>query len=157
VLFVSLQRFLQEEMKMRRGSGCLQLQVPDREREVEERQNLQLLRSRLSSGYGHTRNGGRCSTAMTREVARVNPTKCVVLPSMPPCSAHESFFYVEVEFFYIYFITILQKIHGPPQILQKYKSAAVAHGVRDVTPPLAWPRRGAVRHGVKSLALWATA
>jgi hypothetical protein len=46
-------------------------------------------------------------------------------------------------FFYIYFIAILQK----------YTSAVVAHNVRDITPwptavgaarsgPLAWPRRG---------------
>jgi hypothetical protein len=26
------------------------------------------------------------------------------------------------------------KIYGPPQILQKYTSAAVAHGVRGLTP-----------------------
>jgi hypothetical protein len=70
--------------------------------------------------------------------------------------------------FYIYFIAILQKIYGPPQILQKYTSAAVAHGVRDLTSwptvvggvrsgPLAWARLGAIRHGVRGLASWATA
>jgi hypothetical protein len=34
------------------------------------------------------------------------------------------------EFFYIYFITILEKIYDPPQILKNYTSAAVAHGGR---------------------------
>jgi hypothetical protein len=37
------------------------------------------------------------------------------------------------------------KIYGPPQILQKYTSAAVAHGVRNITP---WPAAvGAARSG----------
>jgi hypothetical protein len=60
------------------------------------------------------------------------------------------------------------KKYGPPQILQKYTSAAVAHGVRDITPwptavgaarsgPLAWPRHGTVRHGVRGIAPRATA
>jgi hypothetical protein len=60
------------------------------------------------------------------------------------------------------------KIYGPPQILQKYTPAVVAHSVRDITSwptvvgatrsgPLVWPRRGAVRHGVKSLASQAMA
>jgi hypothetical protein len=46
---------------------------------------------------------------------------------------------------------------------KKYTSAAVAHSARDITPrltavgaarsgPLAWPRRGAARHGVRGLA-----
>jgi hypothetical protein len=44
----------------------------------------------------------------------------------------------------------------------------MAHGVRDITPlptavgaarsgPLTWARLGAIRHGVKCLAPWATA
>jgi hypothetical protein len=37
-----------------------------------------------------------------------------------------------IYFFYIYFA----KIYGPLGILQNYTSAAVAHGVRDITP---WP------------------
>jgi hypothetical protein len=60
------------------------------------------------------------------------------------------------------------KIYGLSQILQKYTSAAVAYGVRDITlwptavgavrsGPLAWPRPGALRHGISSLAPWATA
>jgi hypothetical protein len=55
------------------------------------------------------------------------------------------------------------KIYSPPKILQKYTSA-----VRDITPwlaavgaarsgPLAWPRRGAVRRGIRGLAPRATA
>jgi hypothetical protein len=60
------------------------------------------------------------------------------------------------------------KIYGPSQILQKYTSAVVAHGVRDITPwptavgaaksgPLAWARLGAIRHDVRGLAPRATA
>jgi hypothetical protein len=39
-----------------------------------------------------------------------------------------------LELFFIFFITILQKIYGPPKFLQNCTSAAVAHGVRDITP-----------------------
>jgi hypothetical protein len=60
------------------------------------------------------------------------------------------------------------KIYGPPQILQKYTSATVAHGVRDIpswltavgaakSGPLAWDKHSVVPHGVRGLALWATA
>jgi hypothetical protein len=38
------------------------------------------------------------------------------------------------EFFYIYFITILQKYMVRQKICKKYTSGVVAHGVRDITP-----------------------
>jgi hypothetical protein len=41
---------------------------------------------------------------------------------------------VMLELFFIFFITILQKIYGPPKFLQNYTSAAVVHGVRGLTP-----------------------
>jgi hypothetical protein len=47
------------------------------------------------------------------------------------------------------------KIYGTPQILQKYKSVTVAHGVRDITPrPTAV---GAARSGPLTLTPRATA
>jgi hypothetical protein len=64
-------------------------------------------------------------------------------------------------FFYLYFA----KINGPPEILQKYTSAAVSHGVRGPTAarhggkgrgPLARAHT-AVGHGVRSLPPWRTA
>jgi hypothetical protein len=69
-------------------------------------------------------------------------------------------------FFYIFYHDFA-KIYGPPQILQNYTSAAVAHDVRDIMPwptavgaasirPLVWDRHSVVPHSVRGLALWAT-
>jgi hypothetical protein len=60
------------------------------------------------------------------------------------------------------------KIYGQPEILQKYISAVVAHGVRDIMPwppavgaarsgCIVWDRHRAVPHDVRGLASWATA
>jgi hypothetical protein len=76
----------------------------------------------------------------------------------------------EWEFFLNFFNFIIRdfaKIYGLSQILQKYTSAAVAHGVRDITPwptsvgadrngPLVWDKHSVVSHGVRGLAPWAT-
>jgi hypothetical protein len=70
--------------------------------------------------------------------------------------------------FYIFFYHDFAKIYGPPEILQNYTSAAVAHGVRDITlwpttlgaassGPLAWDRHSVVTHGVRNIASWAAA
>jgi hypothetical protein len=71
--------------------------------------------------------------------------------------------------FFIYlFYHDFAKIYGRSQILQKYTSSVVTHGVRDITSwstavgatrsgPWAWPRPGAVHHGVMGLAPWAAA
>jgi hypothetical protein len=39
-----------------------------------------------------------------------------------------------VDFLYLFYHDFCKKIYGPPKILQKYTSIAVAHGVRDITP-----------------------
>jgi hypothetical protein len=70
-------------------------------------------------------------------------------------------FRIFLYFLYLYFA----KIYDPPQILQNYTSAAVAHGVRG---PIAARHNGrgcgplarahtAVGHSVRSLTPWATA
>jgi hypothetical protein len=67
--------------------------------------------------------------------------------------------HTEWNFLYLFYHDFA-KIYGPSQILQKYTSVVVAHGVRDITPwptaagvvksgPLAWPRRSAQRHDVR--------
>jgi hypothetical protein len=38
------------------------------------------------------------------------------------------------DFFIYLFYRDYAKIYGPPKILQKYTSGAMAHGVRDITP-----------------------
>jgi hypothetical protein len=69
--------------------------------------------------------------------------------------------------FLYFFYHDFAKIYGPPEILQNYTSAAVAHGVRYITPwpmavgatssgPLVWDRHSAIPHGVRDLAPWAT-
>jgi hypothetical protein len=68
---------------------------------------------------------------------------------------------------FLYLFYDFAKTYGPSQILQKYTSAAMTHGVRDITSwpmavgaarsgPLVWPRRGALRHVIRGLAPWAT-
>jgi hypothetical protein len=58
------------------------------------------------------------------------------------------------EFFIYLFYHDFAKIYGPPQILQKYTSAAVTHCVRDITT---WPTAvGAARSGTIPLILRAT-
>jgi hypothetical protein len=60
----------------------------------------------------------------------------------------------EVEFFIYLFYHDFAKIYGPPQILQKYTSAAVAHSVKDKNfLPIAV---GAARSWPVPLTLWAT-
>jgi hypothetical protein len=72
--------------------------------------------------------------------------------------------------FYNFFIFILSRLCKniwPATNFAKYTSAAVAHGVRDITSwptavgaarsgPLAWDRHSVVPHGVRGLAPWAT-
>jgi hypothetical protein len=43
--------------------------------------------------------------------------------------------------FLIFFYHDFAKIYGPPEILQNYTSAAVAHGIRDIT---SWPTAAGV-------------
>jgi hypothetical protein len=71
------------------------------------------------------------------------------------------------EFYYIFFITILQKYIIYQKFYKKYTSAAVAQGVRNITSwptvvgaarsgPLVWDGHSDVPHGVRGLAPWAT-
>jgi hypothetical protein len=53
----------------------------------------------------------------------------------------QKFAYATSEFFLYLFYYEFSKIYGPSQILQKYTSAAVVHGVKDITP---WPAAAGV-------------
>jgi hypothetical protein len=68
---------------------------------------------------------------------------------------HRPILYLYVlRIFYIFIYHDFAKIYGLPQILQKYTSAVVAHGVRDLT---SWPTEvGAARSGPVPLTSWAT-
>jgi hypothetical protein len=48
---------------------------------------------------------------------------------------------IQLNFLYLFYRDFA-KIYGSPQILKKYTSAVVTHGVRDITPEKNWVRTG---------------
>jgi hypothetical protein len=87
-------------------------------------------------------------------VSGQGPSGLLATSSQCICPCWEIFLYL--------FYHDFAKLYGPSQILQKYTSGVVAHGVRDITlwaaalgaassGPWAWPRPSVVGRGVRGL------